>query len=347
MKNFIRKKLIIESIYNGIEYQKNILNYVNNRLKGYNETTIKLKTMQNNLAVLKAEYNIKCSNGIYSFVSDEVEEKALKDYNILSIDEKLFVPMFTSILKHYSSLPFIDKITKVLKNEFLLKDKNLKSSENFKFIDFNLNLKKDQINELRNRTSVLLKAIENKKYVNFFYTPVSKSKYVLKRDQIPLKVSLKDGFYYLTCTKDGLKDKDIRLKSYRIDLISDLVVHKEIYAIGETTKDELKFTEDYSPGVFTVNKIKHEKKYLFFRFTNWAAAYVNGVKIHHSQEIIDKKKSDKERDCIVRFCMAVLKNKNPFILDNNKEIAFLFSRFGEYCELIHVNDNAKYNPAEY
>ena len=107
---------------------------------------------------------------------------------------------------------------------------------------------------MRNRTSVLLKAIENKKYVNFFYTPVSKSKYVLKRDQIPLKVSLKDGFYYLTCTQDGLKDTDIRLKSYRIDLISDLVVHKEIYAIDETTKDELEFTEAYSPGVFTVNK---------------------------------------------------------------------------------------------
>jgi hypothetical protein len=154
---------------------------------------------------------------------------------------------------------------------------------------------------------------------------------------IPLKMMHKDGLYYLYAGKFFAKSNKYELRNFKVHQIEKYKVSDEDYSKINLTglKRAMEFSETFSPGVFIVDHENYEVKYLYFKFRDWAYAYIKELTIHHSQEILDG--DPQKLVCIVRFKMAVIKNSGKE-LSQNPELAFLVGRFREFAEFIDFDD---------
>lgn len=338
MKNkndILIQKLIVEFMGGESGGLKKMHKFVSDRFQSLNMNSVSRRTLQTHLSKLNVKYGHQKIKNRYQFVDPDT--KAFEDFNVLNQSEAQYAPLLLSLIKQFDALPLAKKAVKILEKEFNIKGNYSDSEKILHLIEFKLNNSDEKNLELQKICSGLIEAINEKHFINFSYCRVYESAVKKYEEVIPLKMILKDGLYYLYGAVLDQKTKKYGLRNFNIHEIIDFTAINKSYEVSHLIQlnKDLEFSLKFSPGVFIVDREKYDIKYLFYKFSDWAATYISNLKIHDSQKIIME--IPETKTSYVRFVMAVVK-KDTFDINDNPEIAFLMGRFREYVELLAVND---------
>jgi len=165
---------------------------------------------------------------------------------------------------------------------------------------------------------------------------------------IPLQIKLHENLFYLI--GQNIK-KENRIVNFRIDKIKSSIDAIEDEETGELKKfnsiDVKKLNlEQYFKNVIGVWSYSEKDKTetIKIKFRDWAASYILAQPLDNSQKIVKEfykvKIKGKEVDEIIvsidtRLSPKIDKDGNQKkIIERSNELAFLLSRFREFCEVI-------------
>ncbi len=290
-------------------------------------------------------------NVIYSVSLDQYkfeEDAPYPKFSLLDENERLTVPFLKGILKPYESLPAVGKILNELNDIFDLSEEEIKSSGA-------VVVTKPEIFNAKNVHNNIIKILEhikNENCIEFMYTTVHNLNDELSASFmfqiIPLQVKLHENLFYLI--GQNIK-KENRIVNFRIDKIKGRIDSIEDEENGESKKfksidvKNLNLEQYFKNviGVWCYNQSDLTET-IEIKFRDWAASYIIAQPLHNTQKIVKEfykvKIKGREVDEIIisidtRLTPKIDKDGNQKkIIERSNELAFLLSRFREFCEVI-------------
>jgi hypothetical protein len=342
-----RIKHITTFLNNGGGNLTELLDYVNEKLIEENLPPIKERQIQYDLNKLNSgdfahskkhltknergnlfRYEVK--NKKYQWESNS-EQPVFDD---LQDEERLTLPFLFGLLKRYESIPAVEKILHVVKENYNMSEKELNKDEMFVVHNITMN-DIDFEEELVKVALQLIGHIQRSEVIEFNYTWVgnldnAKNSYGYYKIA-PLQVKLYENYYYLT----GV--------NFRIDQILQLKVEPSLDETEAKTEmfDRSKLIQDsgfkdhfkYVLGVWTPSATDDVHR-LTIEFKDWAASYVRHLKFHPTQRFVemDPKKKTYTISLDLKLMPEIMKGKK--VTERAPELQFLLGRFRECASII-------------
>jgi hypothetical protein len=362
-----RIKHITTFLNNGGGNLTELLDYVNEKLIEENLPPIKERQIQYDLNKLNSgdfahskkhltknergnlfRYEVK--NKKYQWESNS-EQPVFDD---LQDEERLTLPFLFGLLKRYESIPAVEKILHVVKENYNMSEKELNKDEMFVVHNITMN-DIDFEEELVKVALQLIGHIQRSEVIEFNYTWVgnldnAKNSYGYYKIA-PLQVKLYENYYYLTGVnltpeedeEAGETKKTGKIVNFRIDQILQLKVEPSLDETEAKTEmfDRSKLIQDsgfkdhfkYVLGVWTPSATDDVHR-LTIEFKDWAASYVRHLKFHPTQRFVemDPKKKTYTISLDLKLMPEIMKGKK--VTERAPELQFLLGRFRECASII-------------